>query len=204
MKERLGRWLPSPETLQRNRWLRWMGPVIHHPRLWHLSRKGVALGLALGIFFGLLIPFAQIPASAALAVALRANLPVAVASTMVTNPVTFGPVYYAAYRLGKALLGEPPAPDDVAMQQLQAVHQEPEAAQSRSLGERLSLWWRRFGNVGKPLALGLALMATVGGLAAFFITNGLWVLRTRWVRRKRLRARSEPPRNTRPPTQDPS
>ena len=70
MKNRLKTWLPKPETLQSNRWLRWMGPVLNHPRLWHFSRKGIALGLALGIFFGLLIPVAQIPFAATLAVVL--------------------------------------------------------------------------------------------------------------------------------------
>ena len=54
-------WLPSEQALKGNRWLRWIGPALHHPRLWHLNRRGVALGLALGLFFGLLIPVAQIP-----------------------------------------------------------------------------------------------------------------------------------------------
>jgi uncharacterized protein (DUF2062 family) len=57
--------------------------------------------MALGFFFGLLVPLAQIPLSAAAAVTLRANVPAAVASTLVTNPVTFGPLYYAAWRLGR-------------------------------------------------------------------------------------------------------
>jgi uncharacterized protein (DUF2062 family) len=99
--------LPSAEALRANRWLRWLGPALHHPKLWHISRRGLALGMALGVFFGLLIPLAQIPLSAAAAVALRANVPAAVASTLVTNPVTFGPIYYAAWRVGSAMLGEP-------------------------------------------------------------------------------------------------
>ena len=81
MKQKFKQWLPDPETVRTNRWLRWMGPILKHPRLWHFSRKGIALGLALGIFFGLLIPVAQIPFAAATAVVLRANLPMAVAST---------------------------------------------------------------------------------------------------------------------------
>ncbi|MCU0762467.1 MAG: DUF2062 domain-containing protein [Hydrogenophaga sp.] len=116
MKNRLKSWLPKPEELLNNRWLRWLGPALRHPRLWHFSRKGIAMGMALGIFFGLLIPVAQIPFSAATAVLLRANLPMAVASTLVTNPVTFGPVYYGAYHLGKAVLGERPLTDEQAMQ----------------------------------------------------------------------------------------
>jgi len=79
--KRLRRWLPSAETIRANRWLRWLGPALHHPRLWHMSRRGLALGMALGFFFGLLVPLALIPLTAAAAVALRANVPAAVAST---------------------------------------------------------------------------------------------------------------------------
>jgi uncharacterized protein (DUF2062 family) len=106
MKNRIKAWLPSPDTVRQNRWLRWMGPILNNPRLWHFSRKGIALGMALGVFFGLLIPIAQIPFSATLAVVLRANVPMAVASTLVTNPITFGPVYYGAYHLGRLVLGK--------------------------------------------------------------------------------------------------
>ena len=118
MKNRIKSWLPTPDSLRSNRWLRWMGPVLADPRLWHFSRKGIALGVALGIFFGLLIPVAQMPASALFAVILRANLPMAVASTLVSNPVTFGPVYYGAYRLGQAVLGEPTISDEDALKSL--------------------------------------------------------------------------------------
>ena len=114
MKERLKAWLPTPQAIKDNRWLRWMGPALQHPRLWHFSRKGIAMGLALGIFFGLLIPVAQMPLAAGAAIVLRANLPMAVASTLVTNPVTFGPVYYGAYHLGKAILGHEPVSDEQA------------------------------------------------------------------------------------------
>lgn len=72
----------------------------------HFSRKGIAFGLDLTNLFGLVIPVAQIPFVAALAVALRVNVPMVVASTLVTNPANFGPVCYGAYRLEMAVLGE--------------------------------------------------------------------------------------------------
>ena len=83
-----------------------MGPTLLHPQLWHLSRRGVALGVGLGIFFGFLIPLAQIPVAAVSATLLRANVPTAIASTLVTNPVTFAPIYVIAYKLGNKLLGQ--------------------------------------------------------------------------------------------------
>ena len=57
-----------------------MGPVLNQPRLWHFSRKGIAMSSALRIFFGQLIPVAQLPFADTMAMVLRADLPVAVAS----------------------------------------------------------------------------------------------------------------------------
>src|SRR5690606_24359647 len=113
MKAKLKRLIPTRESVQQNRWLRWLGPTLLEPRLWHMGRRGIALGVALGVFFGFLIPIAQIPASAAMAVVLRANVPMAIASTLVTNPVTFGPIYYAAYRLGSFIVTAPPVEEAV-------------------------------------------------------------------------------------------
>lgn len=188
MKHAFKKWLPEPETVRQNRWLRWLGPVLHHPRLWHFSRKGIALGLALGIFFGLLIPVAQIPVSATVAVLLRANLPMAVASTLVTNPVTFGPVYYGAYRLGKRILGEPALTEAQAADLLKSAHAAPDPEQGWT--DRLAHWSSKLRTVGKPLIVGLSIIATVSGLAVYFLTSALWILKTRWTRRRRLRERT--------------
>lgn len=196
MKQRLRQWLPTPERIHSNRWLRWLGPALHHPRLWHFSRKGIALGLALGIFFGLLIPVAQIPMSAAAAVALRANLPMAVASTLVTNPVTFGPVYFAAYKTGQLLLrpfeptaavaaGATTVPDASAPT-------APADAPERSWGERLAATWDWLTDAGKPLVVGLALFACLGGLLAYALTSLVWAWQVRRNRARRLAGRGRP------------
>jgi uncharacterized protein len=191
MKKRIKAWLPTPETLRTNRWLRWMGPTLQHPRLWHFSRKGIAMGLALGIFFGLLIPVAQMPLAAAAAVVLRANLPMAVASTLVTNPVTFGPVYYGAYHLGKAILGQP-APSDAQVNAfLNKTLEEPEV--EVGMWERFLQSLRRLATVGKPLVVGLAILASLSGVLVYFLISAVWTLRVRWSRAKRLRERLVPP-----------
>lgn len=107
MKRLFARWLPDPETLYRNRWLRWLGPALLHRRVWHYSRRRVAVGVAIGVFFGFLVLIAQIPTATGVADLLRANVPTAVAGTLVTNPVTFAPVYLMAHRVGSALLAMP-------------------------------------------------------------------------------------------------
>lgn len=170
-RDRLRALVPTRESLMANRWLRWLSPWLGHPRLWHWSRRGVALGVAIGVFFGLLIPLAQIPFAAAAAVVLRANLPAAAASTLITNPVTFGPVYFAAYRLGGWLIGEPTGPTSVA---------EKVAAETEiSFIERVAA-------LGKPLLLGLAIMAIVVGLVVYGLVHLAWRWRTgrRWRSRR--------------------
>ena len=71
---RLRKKMPTREQIQANRWLAWLAPWLGHPRLWHWSRRGVAMGVTLGVFFGLLIPIAQIPLSVGAAVLLRASV----------------------------------------------------------------------------------------------------------------------------------
>lgn len=193
MKQRIKTWLSTQNSLRHHRWLRWMGPVLQQPRLWHFSRKGIAMGVALGIFFGLLVPIAQMPLSAAAAVALRANLPMAVASTFVTNPVTFGPVYYGAYRLGKVVLGEPGVTESEAMAALDSSRpHDPVDAVPPTWSQRIARGIEHLRTAGKPLAVGLAIVATLSGLIVYFLISGLWILKTRWERRRRLRGRSPP------------
>lgn len=169
LASRLRALIPTREQIMANRWLRWLSPFLAHPRLWHWSRRGVALGVAIGVFFGLLIPIAQIPVSAAAAVLLRANVPAAAASTLVTNPITFGPVYYAAYRLGAWIHGDTAAPPTDA------------AAASDDSGI-----WERIAGLGLPLVTGLAIMAVIFGLASYLIISAVWYWRVKLRRRRQL------------------
>lgn len=180
----LRRWLPSPERIRQVRVLAWLGPSLHHPRLWHVSREGIALGLALGVFFGLLIPFGQIPAACALAIALRANLPMAAVGTLITNPFTFAPIYYCAWRIGTQLLGV-----DMPV----ALTEEAFEAGAEA-GGWVSVWSGRIMALGKPLLAGLALMAIVLSVASYFAVHGLWRLSTlrAWRRRSWARGRQTP------------
>jgi hypothetical protein len=85
----LRRLLPSEEMLRTHRSLRWLGPLLRRPWLWHISRRRVATGAAIGVFFGFVFPVLQIALAAMAAVVLRANLPAAAVSTLVSNPMTW-------------------------------------------------------------------------------------------------------------------
>lgn len=185
MKHRLLGALPSREAIAKNRWLRWLGDGLHHHRLWHMSRRGVSLGMALGMFFAFLAPVAQIPLSAAASIALKAILPVAIASTFVTNPFTYVPVYWAAWEVGSSILGQESTTDPF---------EEPLHATSTAVAppflsrEWISALPARFAAVGKPLILGLTVFAVSFSALSYLAVNSLWILCVRIKRRRRLAA----------------
>jgi uncharacterized protein (DUF2062 family) len=179
VRKKLQRWLPSEEDLRQRRSLRWLGPLLRRPWLWHLNRRSVALGAAIGVFFGFLIPVLQIGAAAVLAVLLRANLPVAAVSTLVSNPLTYAPIFLLAYQTGSALLGQ--QVDENKAAALAAVAKSSDDAAD---------WTGRVKSVGKPLFVGLAVFAVVGGAVTWVAVNLLWTIAVtlRW-RRSRGRMR---------------
>ena len=168
---------PTREQIAANHWLGWLGPWLHQTKLWHWSRRGVALGVALGVFFGLLIPIAQIPISVAGAVLLRANVPAAALSTLVTNPLTFGPIYYGAYQLGVWATGSDQLPTPLA----------PVSPQTADKPNPDPSVWQRITQLGKPLMVGLAITAVLMGLLTYGVITLVWRWRTVSRRRHRLR-----------------
>ncbi len=181
MKEQLKNWAPKPETIHNNRWLRWLAPFLKNQALWHFSRRGAAWGVAIGIFFGLLVPIAQIPLSVGAAIVLRANVPLAVGSTLISNPLTYAPLWYGSYRLGQFVLGESvhsEAEVQAALASAPGVGED----SSRSWGERWAALVHYFTSVGKPFLVGALILATLSGLSFYYLTHWLWIL---WVRRKR-------------------
>ena len=75
IRRKLKHYLPTPESIRDNRWLRWCAPLLAHPRLWHLHRRAVALGVAIGLVTGLIPGPIQMLLAAIIAIPLRANIP---------------------------------------------------------------------------------------------------------------------------------
>ncbi len=182
----LHRKLPKPADMQAKRSLRWLGPLLRRPWLWQLTRRHVALGAAIGVFFGFVIPVGQIALSAVFAILLRANLPVAAASTFVSNPFTYAPIFLLAYRTGAVILGE-----KVDEAELAALNREYEIEQVAPLS-----WADRAASIGKPFFLGLFIFAVVGSVTTWLAVNLIWRLAVHWRwrarRAARRRARSPP------------
>jgi len=100
MRNLFRKFLPSHDSVKNQRWLKPFGSLLQHPNLWHLHRRSVSGGVAVGLFCGLIPGPLQMISAALLAVLLRVNLPVAAFTTLYTNPFTIVPLYMAAYELG--------------------------------------------------------------------------------------------------------
>lgn len=166
--------LPTRESFESNRVLRPVAHRVLHSSLWRMTRRSVPRGVALGMFTGILIPMGQIPASALLALPLRANVPAAALTTFFTNPFTTPFLLILYYKVGSWTLqaGGPTA-----------------AKAGATVVETSWLQWL-VSDVGLPTAVGMAICAVLGGVLSYFVTALLWRLwiAGKWRRRARERA----------------
>ena len=175
------KFLPSHESVRANRHVARLGPWLQHPNLWHLNRRSVAGAMAAGLFAGL-IPGSnpvQFTAAALLAIAGRVNLPVAVLVTLYSNPFTIVPLYYVAFKLGQLVLlqGEGPLPSFAF------------GLEGKGFSEWIPAALHWVATVGKPLLVGLPLLALLLALIGYFAVDCAWRLYVRcaWARRKKNR-----------------
>jgi uncharacterized protein (DUF2062 family) len=134
---------------------RWFGPVIRHPELWRFTRHSAAKAVAIGVFFAFAIPVLQFLAAGIVAVMLRANLPLALASTLITNPITFPPVFVLAHWIGARLGDLIPAGTTTAVD--------------------AGLWGSVLG-VGATTYVGLIVLAVASSAVAYCCAHWLWPL----------------------------
>lgn len=105
--KRLKDLLPTPEKILASRTLKWFAPQLADPRLWHFNRHS----LNKAVYIGVLSAFFPLPGQMLLALIgaliFRANVPMALGLTWITNPVTSLPVFYAGYYIGAKILDVP-------------------------------------------------------------------------------------------------
>lgn len=179
MRKVFRRLLPNHESVNGNRWLRPFANSLLHPRLWHLNRHSVAGAISIGLFCGLIPGPLQMISAALACMVLRANLPLALVTTLYSNPLTIVPLYFVAYFIGVFVTGgsidgfvDPPALADSG----------------------LVAWAKEFlawtVGLGKPLAIGLVTLASGLAVGGYFTTRGVyrwWLIRA-WRRRSQRRA----------------
>jgi hypothetical protein len=96
--------LPTREKIFASRWFKPFAHLFDKPEYWAFKRDKVALSVAIGLFCGMLPAPTQFFSALMMAYLLRTQLPIALFSTLYTNPLTLIPLYVAAYKLGSRLL----------------------------------------------------------------------------------------------------
>ena len=172
------KFLPSHDSVRNHRLIGWFGPVLHHPNLWHLHRRSVAGGVAVGMFCGLIPGPSQMIGAALMAVLFRVNLPVAVFTTLYTNPFTFVPLYFVAYKIGSFLTGHNNDMPDLGAE-----------LKTEGILEWFPAFFHWVVSLGKPLLIGVPILGGVLAVSGYFLVRGLWRLHVvlQWRRRARRR-----------------
>jgi uncharacterized protein (DUF2062 family) len=114
MVRRAYRALRHPRLRHREWWKKLTRPLFER-RLWKPCRDTVAVGLAVGLFFGMIPLIPQSIFAAIAAMRMKANIPFAIAITWLSNPLTNVPIWVAQLWLGNQVqeLLRLPAPEFV-------------------------------------------------------------------------------------------
>jgi len=162
MRKHLKRYLPDHTAVHESRWLRPFRNSLLHPRLWHLNRHSAAGAVAAGMFCGLIPGPLQMIGAAICALVFRVNLPLAMFVTLYTNPFTIVPLYLVAYQIGRL------ATDDSA-----GFVKPPDFEMTRFVEWTQAMQTWMIG-VGKPLGIGLVLLALILAGIGYVLTKAAW------------------------------
>ena len=190
----------GPATL----WRRWLGRALGDPALWHPTRRAVSGGVAVGLFVCWIPVPLQMLLAAALASVLRVHVPVSVVMVWLTNPLTIGPLLYAAWRTGSTLLEHPPpdlaaavaatvspAPDGTSIELASEAMTAPTPGAAPASPLDLKALLAGLGEAWPALLAGCLFLAACSAVTGFLTVRLLWRMLTvrRWRLRHRPRAR---------------
>jgi uncharacterized protein (DUF2062 family) len=147
---------PKVHALRDKWYLRLFRTQLVDPRLWRLQRRSVTNAFAAGLAI-MFVPLpVHLPLATLVAVVWRLNIPTIIATVFIVNPLTMVPIYYAAYRVGAALVRVPP----------------------RAFGFRLSWDWLQhgLGPMWKAFLVGCLASALICGVLGWAVLGLLWRL----------------------------
>ncbi len=161
--------MPTREQMERNRFV---PNSVLRSDLWRFTRRSVPRGVALGMLVGILLPFAQIVFAALFSLPARANVPVAAATTFITNPFTTPLIWALSYNVGAAMMN---FDSHVLAGPLETL-------------ARVTDFWTFLQWVtaeGKVLAFGLLVVAAISASVSYLLAGLTWRW---WIVRKRRRS----------------
>ncbi|MCP4433401.1 MAG: DUF2062 domain-containing protein [Gammaproteobacteria bacterium] len=153
-KKLIKRYLPHPDKITENRWIKKLGPRLQAPDLWHINRRSLSGAAAIGIFCAFIpVPFQMLLAAIG-AIIFRSNILVAVPAVWLSNPITMPPMFYFCYWIGTLILG----------------------VELGQLNFELSFEWLMSGllEIWQPFLLGCLVVGVVSALLAFICIRLIW------------------------------
>jgi len=164
---RIKRWFRSLEprvlTELDRPWLAWAKPWLDRHDLFAFNRRPLAMGVAIGLFCGLIPGPLQVASTIVVCSLLRANVVTGIVATFYTNPLTIIPLYIAAFHIGEYLL-----PGTYTL--------PPFVDATIGTAEWISSIYTWVLSLGWPIVVGLPVM----GL--WFAVNGYWLVNYLWLR----------------------
>ena len=157
---------PNRHRIVNQPFLRPVAQFLGDPNLWHLNRRSVSGGVALGLFLAFIPLPGQMLIAATGAIFMRVNIALAVAMVWATNPITIPPLLWIAYQIGATLTGwtlPPPAGGEMSI--------------GYAMGQLPHIWL--------PLGIGLLTLSFASSIAGFTIIRLLWRLNIAAHKRRR-------------------
>jgi hypothetical protein len=147
IKAQLEKWIHASPSLHK---------LLHmlQPDIWHFNRRSVSGATWIGIFSAFIPLPVQSPIAIWLSLLCRVNLPIAVAGTFISNPVTMAPILFANYKLGAWLTGV--------------------SSQVNQLPLSLETLWQDAGSILLPLVIGSLSTGFILATTAYVLVRLIW------------------------------
>ena len=166
IKNVIKRLFPKLDAIKEEKILKIFGPAVLQPNLWHINKKSVSRGFAIGAFCAFIPLPGQMILAAFLALTFAANLPIAIILTWITNPLTYTPIFFFAYKIGSFFITTNVTPkitdNELSM-----------------LSNIMHIW--------EPLFLGSIILALIGSTISYLLIRIYWryyVIKI-WSKRKK-------------------
>ena len=166
IKNVIKRFFPKLDTVKEEKILKIFGPAVLQPNLWHINKKSVSRGFAIGAFCAFLPIPGQMILAAFLSITFAANIPISLVLTWITNPITFTPIFYFAYKRGKIIFDG-------------RITYNVDEKEIDILSNIMHIW--------EPLLLGSIILSITGSIVAYIIIRVYWryyVIKI-WSKRKK-------------------
>ena len=177
--KRLSKYLVTREDLAQYKLLGPFRRWLLDSNLWRMNRDNVGKAGFIGVFCAFIPIPGQMVLAALLAIPSRANLPIALVGSWITNPITVAPISFFCYRVGAWLLNVDKLDPEADMQSWTWIFSK--------LNE--VLW---------PFLLGSLICACIGGLLAMVVSRLLYrmhvIERIKERRQRRLKRIQDAPK----------